>query len=207
MLTCTTKFELCHILTTEPTSKDQSHLSGVRLLFETSGLNSNGWFQHTPGTYPSPPTNSLWRNLFHFGSLGMSGVCSKGGVFWDCLFFVSTVASLKNSFLWIKNEKRGKHFGKQISGLFHRFFPQGSLDVFFLITFWPSFFFKFTIMLNLTTLATWQTHHHWPHGICHVKNRKSFQQPKKAKNGHWCSVVLRVECSSWKFCFKHMFTI
>ena len=30
-------------------------------------------FQHTPGTYPRPPTNSLWRNSFHlrvWGSLG-----------------------------------------------------------------------------------------------------------------------------------------
>ena len=35
----------------------------------------NGWtkmknliiFQHTPGTYPRPPTNGLWRNSFHLG--------------------------------------------------------------------------------------------------------------------------------------------
>ncbi len=35
--------------------------------------------QHTPGTYPRPPTNSLWRNSFHlgvWGSLGYApGVC------------------------------------------------------------------------------------------------------------------------------------
>ena len=24
-------------------------------------------FQHTPGTYPRPPTNGLWRNSFHLG--------------------------------------------------------------------------------------------------------------------------------------------
>ena len=36
-------------------------------------------FQHTSGTYPRPSTNSLWRNSFSFGGLGMpgaSGVCS-----------------------------------------------------------------------------------------------------------------------------------
>ena len=27
-------------------------------------------FQHTPGTYPSPRTNSLWRNSFHLGVNG-----------------------------------------------------------------------------------------------------------------------------------------
>ena len=27
-------------------------------------------FQHTPGTYPRPPTNSLWRNPFHLGVWG-----------------------------------------------------------------------------------------------------------------------------------------
>ena len=26
-------------------------------------------FQHTPGTYPRPPTNGLWRNSFHLGVL------------------------------------------------------------------------------------------------------------------------------------------
>ena len=27
-------------------------------------------FQHTPGTYPRPPTNSLWTNPFHLGVWG-----------------------------------------------------------------------------------------------------------------------------------------
>ena len=35
-------------------------------------------FQHTPGTYPRPPTNSLWRNSFCLGGFGIPGVCSKG---------------------------------------------------------------------------------------------------------------------------------
>ena len=32
-------------------------------------------FQHTPGTYPRPPTNGLWRNSFYLGFIG---------VFLDC---------------------------------------------------------------------------------------------------------------------------
>ena len=35
-------------------------------------------FQHTPGTYPTPWTKTLWRNCFHLGVLGMPGVCSRG---------------------------------------------------------------------------------------------------------------------------------
>ena len=40
-----------------------------------------GWaiLRHIPhGTYPRPPTNSLWRNSFHSGVWGMRGVCSRG---------------------------------------------------------------------------------------------------------------------------------
>ena len=36
-------------------------------------------FQHTPGTYPKPPTNSLCFGIPEsFGALGMPGVCSRG---------------------------------------------------------------------------------------------------------------------------------
>ena len=42
-------------------------------------------FQHTPGTYPRPPTNSLWRFL-SFGDLGVPGVCSKGMLGFSYIF-------------------------------------------------------------------------------------------------------------------------
>ena len=40
-------------------------------------------FQHTPGTYPRPPTNSLWRNSFHLGVWGSLGYAP--GVCWGSL--------------------------------------------------------------------------------------------------------------------------
>ena len=40
-------------------------------------------FQHTPGTYPKPPTNSLWRNSFHLGLWGCLGYAP--GVCWGSL--------------------------------------------------------------------------------------------------------------------------
>ena len=39
--------------------------------------------QHTPGTYPRPRTNSLWRNSFHLGVWG--GVGYAPGVCWGSL--------------------------------------------------------------------------------------------------------------------------
>ena len=39
--------------------------------------------QHTPGTYPRPPTNSLWRNSFHLGVWGSLGYAP--GVCWGSL--------------------------------------------------------------------------------------------------------------------------
>ena len=190
-------------------NKDQSHLSGVRLLFQTSGLHSNGWFQHT-----QTPNQQFMKEFVSFWEFRNAwGMPLQGyvGVFWDCFYFVSKVASL-NIPLWIKNVKRGKQLGNK-SPVFFTVFPTRSLDVFFLggdfcLTFWPSFF-KFTIMLNPTTLATWQTHHHWPHGTIDLPclTKKEFSTTKEGKNGHWCSVVLRVECSSWRFCLQKMFTI
>ena len=35
-------------------------------------------FQHTPGTYPRPPTNSFWSNSFHLGLWVFPGICSRG---------------------------------------------------------------------------------------------------------------------------------
>ena len=40
-------------------------------------------FQHTPGTYPRPSTNSLWRNSFHLGVWGCLGYAP--GVCWGSL--------------------------------------------------------------------------------------------------------------------------
>ena len=40
-------------------------------------------FQHTPGTYPRPPTNSLWRSSFHLGLRGCLGYAP--GVCWGSL--------------------------------------------------------------------------------------------------------------------------
>ena len=40
-------------------------------------------FQHTPGTYPRPSTNSLWRNSFHLGVWG--GLGYAPGVCWGSL--------------------------------------------------------------------------------------------------------------------------
>ena len=40
-------------------------------------------FQHTPGTYPRPRTNSLWRNSFHLGVWG--GLGYAPGVCWGSL--------------------------------------------------------------------------------------------------------------------------
>ena len=38
-------------------------------------------FQHTPGTYPKPLTNSLWKNSFHLGGLGMPGLDKPFGTY------------------------------------------------------------------------------------------------------------------------------
>ena len=40
--------------------------------------------QHTPGTYPRFPTNSLWRNSFHLGVWGCLGYATFG-VCWNIL--------------------------------------------------------------------------------------------------------------------------
>ncbi len=55
-----------------------SYLWG-KILTLASFLFSNGCsttslriIQHTPGTYPRPPTRSLWRDLFHLGVKGDS---------------------------------------------------------------------------------------------------------------------------------------
>ena len=40
-------------------------------------------FQQTPGAYPKPPTNSLWRNSFHLGVWGCLGYAP--GVCWGSL--------------------------------------------------------------------------------------------------------------------------
>ena len=49
-------------------------------------------FQHTPGTYLRPPTNSLQRNSFHLGVWGSLGYAA--GVCWgslrECFFFLPT---------------------------------------------------------------------------------------------------------------------
>ena len=41
------------------------------------------FFQHTPGAYPKPPTNSLWRNSFHLGIWGSLGYAPR--VCWGSL--------------------------------------------------------------------------------------------------------------------------
>ena len=38
------------------------------------------FFQHTPGTYPRPWINSLWRNSFHLGVCGCLGYAKQGFV-------------------------------------------------------------------------------------------------------------------------------
>ena len=40
-------------------------------------------FQHTPGTYPTPWTKTLWRNSFHLGGWGCLGYAP--GVCWGSL--------------------------------------------------------------------------------------------------------------------------
>ena len=44
------------------------------------------FFQHTPGTYPRPPTKSLWRDSFHLGVWGFMGYAP--GVCWGSLRFM-----------------------------------------------------------------------------------------------------------------------
>ena len=43
-------------------------------------------FQQTPGAYPKPPTNSLWRNSFHLGVWGCLGYAP--GVCWVSLRYI-----------------------------------------------------------------------------------------------------------------------
>ena len=43
-------------------------------------------FQQTPGAYPKPPTNSLWRNSFHLGVWGFLGYAP--GVCWGSVRFI-----------------------------------------------------------------------------------------------------------------------
>ena len=54
-------------------------------------------FQHTPGTYPRPPTNSLWRSSFHLGLRGCLGYAP--GVCWGSL---RTMVSWKRWFPCLK---------------------------------------------------------------------------------------------------------
>ena len=51
-------------------------------------------FQHTPGTYPRPPTNSLWRNSFHFGLWGCLGYAP--GVCWVFLRLYGSIYPIKS---------------------------------------------------------------------------------------------------------------
>ena len=48
-----------------------------------NGRNSPRPYQQTPGAYPKPPTNSLWRNSFHLGVWGCLGYAP--GVCWVSL--------------------------------------------------------------------------------------------------------------------------
>ena len=59
-------------------------------------------FQHTPGTYPRPPTNSLWRSSFHLGLRGCLGYAPR--VCWG---------SLRTMVSW----KRWFHF---CNGVYHK---------------------------------------------------------------------------------------
>ena len=46
-------------------------------------------FQQTPGAYPKPPTNSLWRNSFHLAVWGCLGYAP--GVCWGSLRNMQTL--------------------------------------------------------------------------------------------------------------------
>ena len=59
-----------------PTFQGAEWLKGMGTCFQ-------GICQHTPGTYPRPRTNSLWRNSFHLGIWG--GVGYAPGVCWGSL--------------------------------------------------------------------------------------------------------------------------
>ena len=60
-------------------------------------------FQQTPGAYPKPPTNSLWRNSFHLGVWGCLGYAP--GVCWVSLRFNE---SEENS--WNQGERNEERF-------------------------------------------------------------------------------------------------
>ena len=51
-------------------------------------------FQHTPGTYPRPRTNSLWRNSFHLGVWG--GLGYAPGVCWGSLRYLQSFPIVVN---------------------------------------------------------------------------------------------------------------
>ena len=62
-------------------------------------------FQHTPGTYPRPPINSLCRNSFHLGGLGCLGYAP--GVCWSSLRLIHP-RKLTNS-----SPKKGRTFNRK----------------------------------------------------------------------------------------------
>ena len=85
--------------------------------------------QHTPGTYPRPPTNGLWRNSFHFGIWGFLGyaprVCwgflrmsdQKSVIPWFPLSFRILLSSSYHCLAWM--------FSKWMNVVSKNFFPSG----------------------------------------------------------------------------------
>ena len=60
-------------------------------------------FQQTPGAYPKPPTNSLWRSSFHLGVWGCLGYAP--GVCWGSLRLL--IRELVPSWGWIQAFLKG----------------------------------------------------------------------------------------------------
>ena len=75
-------------------------------------------FQHTPGTYPRPPINSLCRNSFHFGVLGWLGYAPR--VCWGFLRMVDFAENLRCEKIGCKT---GPFFLCLVNGIFRD--PQG----------------------------------------------------------------------------------